>query len=149
MLRILASTQFLVLINSSRQFWERLVIYQFNQCLWKHSIIERPDYQNKCLINLHTWIFDQTEAALMFDAVNVAKRALHVVGQTKPVSTAELSCNSGQQPWDLGLSYFNALKSVSEKLVKTRKWGIILQLVGFVWPLRRTSQWTRLHKIAF
>ncbi|XP_033635111.1 glutamate receptor ionotropic, kainate 2-like [Asterias rubens] len=53
-----------------------------------------------------------TEAALMFDAVNVAKRALHSVGQTKPVSTAELSCNSGQQPWDLGLSYFNALKSV-------------------------------------
>ena len=77
----------------------------------------------------------------MFDAVNVAKRALHSVGQTKPVSTAELSCNSGQQPWDLGLSYFNALKSVSEKVCENgRKWGLILQLV---WPLRRTPLWTQ------
>ncbi|XP_038059342.1 glutamate receptor ionotropic, kainate 1-like [Patiria miniata] len=52
-----------------------------------------------------------TDIAFMFDAVSVAKQGLHDF--SGPVSTQQLSCDAGQQDWDVGLSYFNALKSVN------------------------------------
>ncbi|XP_022103507.1 glutamate receptor ionotropic, kainate 2-like [Acanthaster planci] len=54
-----------------------------------------------------------TEVAMMYDAVSVAKLGLHRLSNTSLVSTQQVSCESTQSAWDLGLSYYNAVQSVN------------------------------------